>query len=77
MRVYLEFVLWWDLGELTYLLIIWKFLSSLKFCVPFSIATFDLRVGGLTVPFDIFAEFLPTSARLVCMCIDQCYHSCF
>lgn len=39
--------------------------SSLRICDSFFFNTFCLRVGGLTVPFDIFAEFLPTRARLV------------
>jgi hypothetical protein len=35
--------------------------NLLTFVVPL-----PFSVGGITVPFDVFAEFLPTSARLVC-----------
>jgi hypothetical protein len=34
--------------------------NLLTFVVPL-----PFSVGGITVPFDVFAEFLPTSARLV------------
>lgn len=62
MEVCWAFVSWLDLGEY----------DESIYCIEGSLAkhacllsigkSFD-RVGGITVPFDVFAEFLPTAAR--------------
>ena len=58
MRACLGFGSWWGSGEFVNRLLM---ANLLTFVVPL-----PFSVGGITVPFDVFAEFLPTSARLVC-----------